>query len=73
MKQLSKRSTPVFLGLFIVIGAVAVVVGIWMAIQSLQCERWPTTEGRIERSEMSHQTGSGNPIHGVVGEAVMGN
>jgi hypothetical protein len=62
MVQRSKRDAraakivPVFLGFFILIGAVALGVGVWNLYRSLDCEHWPATEGVVDRAEMKYQS-----------------
>jgi hypothetical protein len=57
------RSRPVppglrlFLGLFILIGLIALGVGVMNLVRSLRCESWPTVEGVIESADMQSQTG----------------
>jgi hypothetical protein len=57
-QRLSKRSTRTFLGLFILVGAVAIGCGAWTLLRSLRCAHWPTTEGVIETAEMVRESSS---------------
>jgi hypothetical protein len=47
MPQSSKRSTQIFLGLFILVGVVAIGFGARNLFQSVRCTGWPVTEGVI--------------------------
>jgi Protein of unknown function (DUF3592) len=55
-KQPSRGVVTVFLGLFIVIGAVAFAVGVWNLVRSIRCESWPTAEGTVDRAEMTYHS-----------------
>lgn len=54
--QPSNRGTRMFLGLFMVVGVIAIGCGAWTLLRSLRCEHWPTTEGVIETAEMGRQS-----------------
>jgi len=57
--QPSNRGTRMFLGLFIVVGAIAIGCGAWtLLLRSLPCQHWPTTEGVIESAQMKTHSGS---------------
>ena len=47
MAQMSSRGTQLFCSLFIVIGLVAVGMGVWILTKSLRAENWPVTDGLI--------------------------
>ena len=57
MPPSSKRSTQVFLYLFILLGVVALALGAWNLFRSLRCSGWPTTEGMITSGEIYSRTG----------------
>jgi uncharacterized protein (TIGR03435 family) len=58
MAQVSNRGTRLFCLLFVVIGLVAVSVGVSMMIKSLRTEHWPVTDGVIQSAEMKSHSGS---------------
>jgi uncharacterized membrane protein HdeD (DUF308 family) len=58
MAQVSNRGTQLFCSLFIVIGLVAVGVGVWMMVKSLRTEHWPVTDGVVQSAEMKSHSGS---------------
>jgi hypothetical protein len=61
MAQMSSRGTQLFCSLFIVIGLVAVGIGIWTLAKSLRSEHWPVTDGIVQSAEMrSHEGKHGN-------------
>ena len=64
MAQMSSRGTQLFCSLFIVIGLVAVGMGIWTLTKSLRSEQWPVTDGIIQLAEMkSHQGSKGGTTY----------
>ena len=64
MAQMSNRVAQLFCSLFIVIGLVAVGVGVWLLIKSIRAEHWPVTDGIIQSSEMkSHQGSKGGTTY----------
>jgi hypothetical protein len=61
---MSSRGTQLFCSLFIVIGLVAVGVGVWILTKSLRAENWPVTDGLIQSAEMkSHQGSKGGTTY----------
>jgi hypothetical protein len=52
------RSTRAFLGLFILIGVIAIGCGAWTLLRSLRCAHRPTEEGVIQTAEMGRQSSS---------------
>ncbi len=58
MAQMSSRGTQLFCSLFIVIGLVAVGIGIWMFSKSLRAEHWPVTDGIVQSAEMKSHSGN---------------
>jgi hypothetical protein len=58
MAQMSSRDTKLLCSLFIVIGLVAVGIGIWMFSKSLRAEHWPVTDGIVQSAEMKSQSGN---------------
>jgi uncharacterized protein (TIGR03435 family) len=61
---MSSRGTQLFCSLFIVIGLVAVGIGIWTLAKSIRSEQWPVTEGIIQSAEMkSHQGSKGGTTY----------
>ena len=58
MAQMSNRGAQLFCSLFIVIGLVAVGIGIWTLAKSLRSEHWPVTDGTIQSAEMKSHSGS---------------
>jgi len=57
MAQMSSRGTQLFCSLFIVIGLVAVGVGVWLLIKSLRAEQWPVADGIVQSAEMKSHSG----------------
>jgi hypothetical protein len=45
-----------FLSFFILIGAAAACAGLWMVIQSIRSEHWPTTNGVVVSAEIKSHT-----------------
>lgn len=58
MAQVSNRGTQLFCLLSVVIGLVAVGVGVSMMVKSLRTEHWPVTNGVIQSAEMKSHSGS---------------
>jgi hypothetical protein len=58
MAQVSNRGAQLFCLLFIIIGLVAVGVGVSMMLKSLRTERWPVTDGVVQSAEMKSHSGS---------------
>jgi len=58
MAQMSSRGTQLFCSLFVVIGLVAVGIGIWTLVKSIRSEHWPVTDGIIQSAEMKSHEGS---------------
>ena len=58
MAQMSSRGTQLFCSLFVVIGLVAVGIGIWTFAKSIRSEHWPVTDGIIQSAEMTSHEGS---------------
>jgi uncharacterized protein (TIGR03435 family) len=58
MAQMSSRGAQLFCSLFVVIGLVAVGIGIWTLAKSIRSEHWPVTEGIIQSAEMKSHEGS---------------
>ncbi len=58
MAQMSSRGAQAFCSLFIVIGLVAVGVGVWLLIKSLRAEHWPVTDGIVQSAEMKSHSGN---------------
>jgi len=58
MAQMSSRGTQLFCSLFIVIGLVAVGVGVWLLTKSLRSEHWPVTDGIIQSAAVKSHSGS---------------
>jgi hypothetical protein len=56
MPQPPKRSR-LLLWFFISAGLIAIAVGAWNLFRSLQCERWPATEGVVQQAEMETHSG----------------
>jgi hypothetical protein len=56
MRRPSNRGIRLFLWLFVMVGALATGCGAWNLLRSLECERWPTTEGVIETGELNYQS-----------------
>ncbi len=64
MAQMSNRGTQFFCSFFIVIGLVAVGIGIWTLAKSIRSENWPVTDGVIQSAEMkSHEESEGGTTH----------
>ena len=60
MAQMSNRGTQLFCWLFIVIGLVAVGIGVWLLAKSFRAEHWPVTDGVIQSAEMKSHSGNDN-------------
>ena len=58
MAQMSSRGSQLFCSLFVVIGLVAVGIGIWMGVKSLRSEHWPVTDGIVRSAEMKSHSGN---------------
>jgi uncharacterized protein (TIGR03435 family) len=58
MAQMSNRGAQLFCSLFVVIGLVAVGIGIWTLAKSIRSEHWPVTDGIIQSAEMKSHSGS---------------
>ena len=58
MAQMSSRGTQLFCSLFIVIGLVAVGVGVWLLTKSIRSEHWPVTDGIIQSAEIKSHSGN---------------
>jgi hypothetical protein len=58
MAQMSNRGAQLFCSLFIVIGLVAVGIGIWILAKSIRSEHWPVTDGIVQSAEMKSHSGS---------------
>ena len=58
MSRKSSLVPQLFCSLFIVIGLVAVGVGVRLLIKSLRSEHWPVTDGIVQSSEMKSHEGS---------------
>jgi hypothetical protein len=58
MAQMSSRGTQLFCSLFIVIGLLAVGIGIWTLAKSIRSEHWPVTDGIVQSAEMKSHEGS---------------
>ena len=64
MAQMSNRGAQLFCSLFIVIGLVAVGVGVWLLTKSLRSEQWPVTDGIIQSAAVkSHQGNKGGTTY----------
>ncbi len=68
MAQMSSRGAQLFAqffcSLFVVIGLVAVGIGIWTLAKSIRSEHWPVTDGIIQSAEMkSHQGSKGGTTY----------
>jgi hypothetical protein len=64
MAQMSNRGAQLFCSLFVVIGLVAVGIGIWTLAKSIRSEHWPVTDGIIQSAEMkSHQGSKGGTTY----------
>jgi len=57
MAKVSGRGTQLFCFLFIVIGLIAVGVGVWLLVKSLRSEHWPVTDGVILTAEIKSHSG----------------
>jgi len=58
MAQMSNRGTQLFCSLFIVVGLVAVGVGVWLLFRSIRTEHWPVTDGIVQSAEIKSNRGN---------------
>lgn len=66
MKSISTRATSVFLGVFLLVGILAVGFSGWSVYWSLRSQTWPTVGGHITSSRMTQQeTQHGGETYGV--------
>lgn len=57
MAQVSNRGVQLFCWLFIVIGMVAVGVGVWTLIKSIRTKHWPVADGVIQSAHKQSHSG----------------
>jgi Protein of unknown function (DUF3592)/Protein of unknown function (DUF3738) len=58
MAQMSNRGARLFCSLIIVIGLVAVGIGIWTLAKSIRTEYWPVTDGIVQSADMKASSGN---------------
>jgi hypothetical protein len=57
MAQPIPRGLKLFLGIFIIVGAIVIGCGAYTLIRSLRCEHWPTTDGVVQSAQMARHEG----------------